>query len=309
MASIAHAADDKRSLQTCLEMQNKGETDKALECYKQVAQAQHAHRQSLADEWTPTAGVPLKAYKQNYFLFAHTDHPNNAPTSPHAKNRVPFSYPLDQNEVKFQVSVKGNMLDFGRHTIWGAYSQQSFWQFFDTKHSNPFRESNYEPELIYSYRPEAWGSESTLAASFINAGMIVHQSNGQSLPRSRSWNRMYVQAGLEHDFGSNGRLAILPRYWKRVLTGGPDNDNPDILDYLGHGDLELRYYNKYGMLSAIARSRSLELDLAILLSFIDIKNSNLHLQYFHGYGESLIDYNQAHTTIGVGLSIPFEDGY
>lgn len=264
---------------------------------------------TLAEEWMPLSGVPLKTYKQNYFLVTHTDQPNNTPTSPNPQNQVPFTYPLSQNEVKFQISIKSDLIDIGpRQTLWAGYSQQSFWQVFDSKHSTPIRESNYEPELIYSFRPGNSASSSGFATSFFNVG-LVHQSNGQSLPRSRGWNRIYIQAGLERDFGDNGRLALLPRYWKRLGGGGIDDDNPDIIDYLGHGDLELRYYRGHGMLSAIVRSRSIQMDLALPLRALSIQNANLHLQYFHGYGESLIDYNQSHTTLGIGLSMPFEDTY
>jgi phospholipase A1 len=310
-------------LQSCLDLQDRGESDQALACYKRAARSQQALGEAkapnppsvavggrtLAEEWTPLDGVPLKLYKQTYFLVTHTANPNNAPTSPNPLNQVPFSYPLIHKEVKFQISIKSDLYKFSdRHVLWAAYSQQSFWQIFDTKHSNPFRESNYEPELIYSFRPEDMGSKSSVVASFFNAG-LVHQSNGQSLPRSRGWNRLYVQAGLEHDFGNEQRLAILPRYWKRLGGGGIDDDNPDILHYLGHGDVELRYYHGHGMLSAIVRSRSQQLDLAVPLRALNVKNANLHLQYFHGYGESLIDYNQGHTTLGIGLSMPFEDSY
>jgi len=315
--NIAIAADGKDSAQPCLEMQDKVPAEQTLACYKQAALAQQeTHRpaiaiygKTLAEEWMPTDGAPLKIHKQNYFLVTHTANPNDAPTSPNPLNQVPFTYPLDHKEVKFQISIKSDMIDItDRQALWAGYTQQSYWQVFDTQHSNPFRESNYEPELVYSYRPENLGRASGIAASFFNAG-LVHQSNGQSLPRSRSWNRLYIQTGLEHDFGDNGRLAVLPRYWKRLGGGGIDDDNPDILHYLGHGDLELRYYRGHGMLSAIARSRSIEWDIAMPLRILTIQNANLHLQYFHGYGESLIDYNQGHTTVGLGLSMPFEDSY
>ena len=314
----APAAAGDADLQACANLKGKASADQELDCYRQAAQAQskqteHAfvamQGRTLAEEWTPAVGVPLKIHRQTYFLVSYTANPNDAPTSPNPQNQVPYSYALDHKEVKYQISIKNDLLNFGRHTIWGAYTQQSFWQVFDTRHSNPFRESNYEPELIYSYRPDGWGAASTLLTSFVNGG-FVHQSNGQSLPRSRSWNRLYVQAGLEHEFGNQDRLALIPRYWKRVFAGNPaEDDNPDILDYLGHGDLELRYYHGRGMLSAIARSRSLQLDLAVPLRVLGIENSNLHLQYFHGYGESLIDYNQAHTTYAIGISLPFEDSY
>lgn len=267
-----------------------------------------APHSDLAADWTPSDQA-LRVYKQIYFLaYSHSSQPNNAPTSPNIQNQVPFSYPLDNKEMKFQISVKGHMLGEGRHTLWFGYTQLSFWQVYDTKHSGPFRESNHEPELVYSYRPENLSLGSGINASVLNSG-IVHQSNGQALPRSRSWNRIYVQAGLERNFGDNGKLALLPRVWKRIGAGTLDDDNPDITHYLGYGDLETRYYYGQGVLSAIARIHSLQLDLAIpapLLGGIKLHNTDLHLQLFDGYGESLIDYNQRHRTFGVGISLPFE---
>ncbi len=326
LAGNVKAADDR--LQACTESQGQVSADRELECYRQAALEHRMEERkappsssvatrgrNLADEWAPTDGVPLKLYKQTYFLVTHTYQPNSAPSSPNPQNQVPFAYPLMQNELKFQISIKTDLISKGRHALWVGYTQQSFWQVFDTRHSNPFRESNYEPEAIYSYRPENKQLSGTgLSISFLNIGFYQHQSNGQSLPRSRSWTRSYVQAGLERDLGDYGRLALLPRVWKRWGGGGIDDDNPDILRHLGHGDLEMRYYYGHGMLSAIARSRSLQLDLSLractwdlsLLCVLGVQNADLHLQYFHGYGESLIDYNQGHTTLGLGISMPFE---
>ncbi len=308
--SGAACATDAESLQPCLDLQNKGQADQALACYRKVAQAQPIKSalaiqdKKLADEWAPSDS-PLNVYRQNYFLFySHLSQPNNAPTSPNPQNQVPFSYPLQNKEMKFQLSVKSHMLGEANHTLWFAYTQLSFWQIYDKAHSNPFRETNYEPEIIYSYRPEHLNL-GPVRISFLNGG-IVHQSNGQSLPRSRGWNRIYAQAGLEKDIGNNQRFALLMRYWKRLGGGGVDDDNPDIVNYLGHGDIEARYYYGPGMLSAIARSRSLQVDLALSLLPLGIENSNFHIHYFHGYGESLIDYNQKHKTLGVGISMPFK---
>ncbi len=316
LPGVAHAAGEP-ALQPCLDMQNRGESDQALACYRQAAQQQASattaqpakslmaiRDKKLADEWAPSDS-PLNVYKQNYFLFySHLSQPNNAPTSPNPQNQVPFSYALQNKEMKYQLSVKSHMLGEDRSTLWFAYTQLSFWQFYDQAHSNPFRETNYEPEIIYSYRPENLSRGST-SLSFLNGG-LVHQSNGQSLPRSRGWNRIYAQAGIETELSTNQRLDVLVRYWKRLGGGGVDDDNPDIVNYLGHGDLELRYYYGPGMLSAIKKARSIQLDLGLSLLPVGIENANFHIQYFNGYGESLIDYNQGHTTLGVGISMPFK---
>jgi len=262
----------------------------------------------LAADWTPSDQA-LRMYKQNYFLFcSHSQQPNNAPTSPNPQNQVPYSYPLDRNEMKFQFSIKGHMLGENRHTAWFGYTQLSFWQIYDTGHSGPFRESNHEPEIIYSYRPENLSLGSGINASFLNAS-LEHLSNGQALPRSRSWNRLYVQAGMERNIGDNAKFALIPRVWKRLGGGTVDDDNPDITHYLGHGDIEARYYSGQRVLSAIARIHSLQLDMTMPVSSLlgfQIHNTNLHAQIFDGYGESLIDYNQRHRTFGVGISMPFE---
>jgi len=321
LASIANAASDADKLQTCLDTQGRVSKDQTLDCYNRATQTllgrdaadKPSHRiarnRSLAEEWTATDEL-LRVYKQNYFLFySHSSRPNNTPTSPNPNNQVPASYLLDNKEMKFQISIKGHLLGEKRHSLWFGYTQLSFWQIYDTAHSTPFRESNYEPELIYSYHPEQPLRTPGMNSSLLNVG-FVHQSNGQTLPRSRTWNRLYIQVGLERDFGENGRLTLLPRWWKRIGSGTfLEDDNPDITRYLGKSDLEARYYYDQIILCAVIKRHSLQMDLAIpspKILGIQLQNSNLHLQLFDGYGESLIDYNQRHRTIGLGMSMPFE---
>ncbi|WP_459722026.1 phospholipase A [Sideroxyarcus sp. TK5] len=176
------------------------------------------HRWTLAEQWTPSDQA-LRMHRQNYFLFfARSSNPNDTPASPNPANQVPPSYQLDHNEMKFQISLKGHMMGEGRNTLWFGYTQLSFWQFYDFERSQPFRENNFEPELILSHRPEGQ-KVGGFDAAFVNLA-IVHHSNGQVLPRSRAWNRVYLQAGLERDFGDGRRLALLPRVWKRLGGGG-----------------------------------------------------------------------------------------
>lgn len=330
------------SFQDCLDLEKSGAPMKAQrDCYKALAAparramparntipamtnppmqkippAEPATQESyLLDAWDPDQKNVLSAYRQNYFLpISVSSNPNNAPTSPNPDNRVPFSYPLDNKEAKFQFSFKAKLWaeDSRDWALWFGYSQLSFWQFWDPSHSRPFRESNYEPELIVSKRFSNEGS--SFAPRLLNVA-VDHQSNGQSNPRSRSWNRLYVQAGFENDNFHGGKLIVMPRLWARILqeSNPAQNDNPDITHYLGYGDIELRYFNHYEF-SAIARIRSLQMDFSypleeLLRHFSPDWHSDfdLHLQYFTGYGESLIDYNQRHSTWGVGLSLPVGD--
>ena len=313
----ANAASDVNSLQTCLDMKDKAPSEETLKCYNQTAQElltkKHpksfriARDRGIAEEWAPS-DEPIRIYKQNYFLvYSHSSQPNNTPTSPNPTNQVPYTYELDNKEVKFQISLKAHLMGENKHALWFGYTQLSFWQAYDHAHSAPFRENDYEPELIYSYRPDKL-ELGGVTASFLNAGW-VHQSNGQARPRSRNWNRFYLQAGMERDFGENGKLALMPRWWKMLGGSAAEDDNPDILHHLGHGEFEARYYYRQGVLSAIARVHSIQLDLALPAPYllgVLIQNANFHLQFFNGDGESLMDYNQRHSTFGFGISMPFE---
>jgi phospholipase A1 len=322
----ANAASDNPKWQPCIEMQDKAPAQSELDCFRQVAQEAKlaGDKQKsllplrapwLTQEWAPS-NDPLSIYKQNYVLvYSKTTPTNDQPTSPNPQNQVLTAAPLDDRSLKFQFSIKHDLADFGRYgSLWLGYTQLSFWQLYDATRSRPFRENNYEPEFIYSIRPNDLIAPTGIFPSIINFG-LVHQSNGQSNPMSRSWNRVYVQTGTEHNYGSEHRLVVLLRLWHRVDEDALTDDNPDITHYMGHGDIELRYsQSRLWEASLIARERSVQLDFSapwtawrlLTLASPGEHNTNLHLQYFKGYGESLIDYNQEHETWGIGLSFPFD---
>ncbi|TAJ76003.1 MAG: hypothetical protein EPO42_13680 [Gallionellaceae bacterium] len=317
----AHAADDNIHLKTCLDMRGKETSASELDCYRKAAQATYPAKSlmpfrahGLAQEWAPS-NDPLNPHKQSYLLlFAQSTRANDRPTSPNPQNQVPTPSPQENRDIKFQFSMKHDLADFHRYgSLWFGYTQLSFWQFYDAADSRPFRENNYEPELIYSIRPNDLIAKLDINPSILNFG-VVHQSNGQSNPRSRSWNRIYVQPGIEHTYGDR-RLVLLARWWRRINEDPTTDDNPDIANYLGHGDIELRYsQNDLWEVCVIARQHSFQLDLSapwtawrlLTLAAPGEHNTNVHLQYFSGYGESLIDYNHKHETWGIGLSFPFD---
>jgi phospholipase A1 len=275
--------------------------------------------------WNEPRSIGFQAYQPSYLLVTRTDHPDDAPYSPNPDNRVPYSYNLEHTEMKFQFSLKalvipGKVLgnEESRNSLWFGYTQQSFWQAFDASHSRPFIESNYEPELVWSRRLDGTTGRPGAAPPppvqgwhpvFLNIGLL-HQSNGQSDPRSRSWNRAYAQLGLTDRLSAEDSLAMLLRPWWRFREPAATDNNPDIQHYLGHGDAELDWWHGDHLFSLLARERSLQLDLATPLLFLNEgtpkdRALQLHLQFFTGYGESLIDYNQRHTTFGLGISLPY----
>ena len=71
--------------------------------------------------------------------------------------------------------------------------------------SRPFRETNYMPELFGSFRP---GIElGSFRWNVLNFG-YTHQSNGRADPISRSWDRLFVEAGIERDNFARRRARV-----------------------------------------------------------------------------------------------------
>ena len=319
------------------------EPEKQLECYAQATESYLAKKQQTAssdikaaptavpqntpqkgydwkldhlwpvgDEWADTkalAGVLIQHRRKN--LLFDSDHTlSDAPTSPNPLNRVPASAQPKTSELNLQVSVKARLpivWPWG-DSVWLAYTQQSHWQSFNGNDSRPFRETNYEPEFIYlSHRFSdqvptfgAW-TPRVLNLSY------VHQSNGQALPRSRSWNRFTAQLGSEYRFDDTDdqRLTVNLRPWWRVPDGGNNDDNPDIVHYLGHGDLTLDYWRGRDQYSILLRERAFQLSWSMPLYLPSMNSVDFYIHYFSGYGLSLIDYNHKLHSLAMGISLPF----
>ncbi len=241
----------------------------------------------------------LVPHRANYLLLGrYSDKPNTLPTSPTPGNSVTAPIALDATESKFQFSVKVKAWEgvFGRHgNLWLGYTQQSNWQVFNGVTSSPFRETNYEPEAILAFRTNA--SLLGWDLRMLNIG-LVHQSNGRPLPLSRSWNRVYAQLGIER-----GNVTVLARPWLRLSEDEATDDNPDIRDFMGSGDLQVAYnrgghvYAALGRLNGSTGRGALQLDWAFPIS-LSLKG---YVQATTGYGESLIDYNYKQNTLGIGL--------
>jgi phospholipase A1 len=249
----------------------------------------------------------LSPHRQNYVVMRKSSNLNIQPASPAAGRSVTTPYDLDALEAKFQLSMKADIgnhagpdwLGVGTVRYWLAYTQQSHWQIANTRNSEPFRETNYEPEFIATL---VRGDAARLR--LVNLG-ILHQSNGRSLPESRKWNRFYVQGGWE-----SGNTSALLRRWWRIADEPLLDDNPDITDYVGLGDLMLHWEPEDRSQSVAMLLRS-NLQLAGNHSFAQIDwatpktmghAGRVHVQLTTGYGESLIDYNHRQTTLGLGLS-------
>lgn len=249
-------------------------------------------------EWaTRDNPFSITPYRPSYILpLAYNDNPNEGPYKEADSDLLP-----EANEIKFQFSFRVPLVEdalFGRGFLSFGYTQQSYWQAYNGRSSAPFRENNYEPELILAFPIE----EQALGMTWRLAGLSLnHQSNGRSEPLSRSWNRVMLELVAER---GNFYASLKP--WWRIPESEEDDDNPDIEDYLGN--FELRMLQKYedhtfGMM--LRNNLQSENRGAVQLDYTFPINKRLrgYLQIFNGYGESLIDYDHYSNRIGVGVML------
>ena len=259
----------------------------------------------------PTFG--LRAYRPNTVALSASDRVNRQPTSGNPVNNATTPIDYSQEGMRLQLSVRtklarGLLTPDGsplRDSLWAAYSQQSEWQVFNGGLSRPFRNTDHMPELIYVYPttaqlPGGW------VWRYSGVG-VAHQSNGQSDPLSRSWNRVYLMTGFEKD----NRFNLQARLWKRIGEDAAKDNNPDFTRYVGRGDLTLAWnvdskntvrtvytgFNRRGS-GNLEWTRSLGDGLGNSFSSL-----RLYTSLFHGYGDTMLDYNFKRTVFSIGLSL------
>ncbi len=244
----------------------------------------------------------LVPHKRNYLLpISYTNQPNS---EPYGETNATFT-DLNHAEAELQLSVKillhENLFDDNGHLYLG-YTNHSLWQVYNRKLSAPFRETDHQPELILSFTNdwEIFGFHNA-----INEVILNHESNGQTGLLSRSWNRIMFASVFE-----KGDFVITINPWYRLpespqeYPGDPrGDDNPDISKYMGHGEISGAYEYHSHIFSAQIRNNlhsgygALELGWTFPVS----KTIRGFINYFDGYGHSLIDYNVRQQNIGLGI--------
>lgn len=244
----------------------------------------------------------ITAHKPNYLIpLSYNLNPN-----PRPNNTDVYGYGLQRSELKFQVSFKfpiGPALWNDRIQVYGAYTNRSWWQAYNSQASAPFRETNHEPEVfaVMPFKYSGLGFESAA----ITVGMS-HQSNGQSGLRSRSWNRIYSSVTLEKEgWVVNFKPWIrLSESAKSSPTDPEGDDNPDISDFTGHFELGVfRRYDDRHSLYGIIRHNFQTHKGALQLGYSYPLNKRFkgYVEVFDGYAESMIDYNHHNTRLGIGI--------
>lgn len=260
--------------------------------------------QTLSEIWeldseTNRETFLITTYKPVYVLpFRFSSHRRDVPfVVPDDEVPTEKQLELDNVEATLQLSLKTKVAQriLGQGALWIGYTQKSYWQVYNAEFSRPFRETNYEPEIIFNYpvKFHFLGLKGKMLGFGFN-----HQSNGREGKQfSRSWNRFILHAGFE-----DKQWSLLVRSWIATEI----HENPDIKNFMGRGDATFNYRLKKHLLTLKGQHSlrtgddnhgNIELDWAFPIH----GNLTGYFQFFHGYGDAMIDYNQIHTIGGIGI--------
>lgn len=234
----------------------------------------------------------LILYKPTYFLpFYYTQSPYQSVYD----HDTPFDQKVMSEEFKGQISFQAPLVyqAFGpKNTLSLGYTQLSYWQVYAD--SQYFRETDYEPEIFFSH----------VQTNYFNWKIgLEHQSNGRGGYQERSWNRVYGAANIS---GANWLLTFQP--WVLIfMTDSSQVPNPDITHFMGNGEESFAYKVNNLTISVMVRN-NLESHFARGAEEVDFTfplttHFRGFVQFFSGYGQSLIEYNHYTNGVGIGFAL------
>ncbi len=203
------------------------------------------------------------------------------------------------SDVKFQISFQQRLtksvLPWNTY-LYLFYSQKAMWNVFER--SLPFHDLNFNPGVGISRFIILKGHLVGKATM-----MIEHESNGRDGTASRSWNKI-SWAGEAY---ISPFLMAHAKFWIPIIDG---EYNKDILKYMGisQAGFQAKSLDDKWVLDMTLVKRqgwNFNFNTIVQLGYRINHNSNqfIMLQYYNGYGESMLDYNQYHSRIRFGLLI------
>jgi phospholipase A1/A2 len=217
----------------------------------------------------------------------------------------------DQPKGKIQISFKYRLFTFSEsheseepappRTLQFAYTQRSLWEF------GPFYDTSYMPELAYQWFATTTSRSEIGGSTWLGLQSgLRHESNGRSGSAARSVNTVYVRPLFSIGSPDGWHVVLAPEFYGYV---GGLAYNPDLNRYRGNSELRVTVGKGNGpslMLTALPGehfehgSRQLDLSIPVRIPFTDLR-SYLLVQYFDGYGESLLAYNQHTSAYRAGI--------
>ncbi len=225
-----------------------------------------------------------------------------------------FIYGPDAPAAKFQISFKYRLMQLKpseeqgfTHNFQVGYTQRSLWDIKAS--SSPFYDTSYMPELMLeSLAPMPTDLDRIFTPLGTQLG-FKHESNGRDGPNSRSLNTVVLRGAFVLGHLDQWHLTVVPEIFTYVSSL---DDNPGLEDYRGHGRLRL-FFEKNSRRPALGYSvhagddfrhatHQVDLTIPFRTRLLNVETAFL-IQYFNGYGESLLDYTQKSETVRAGVSL------
>ncbi len=206
------------------------------------------------------------------------------------------------SDVKFQISISQRItrsrLPFDTY-LFIQYTQKTFWNVF--QESMPIRDMNLNPGI-------GLGRLLIYKDNYIGKGylMIEHESNGKDSIFSRSWNKVTLCASIM----INQNWETQFRIWAPNVDS---NNNRDLLKYTGIAQLGVTFRsdNKRFNASCLFTKRNSKMSFnaqaEVSYKFNEKENQYIFLQYYNGYAENLLEYNQYKSILRLGFVIKPQD--
>lgn len=250
-------------------------------------QAQQLTKEQVLDT---IADMPVVSmYKDNYFISGVPLNKEITKKTADAKYQISFKYLLNRNTLPLD------------SYLFLTYTQKAFWDLYDR--SKPFQEINFKPGLNLGF-PVFNKQDQLLGMAFLKA---EHESNGRDSIYSRSWNKLSL--AFHADVGNSSTLSA--EIW---FPFGYKKDNPRLTEYTGLGEVNYSYELDPDQLTVdVMLQKGLNWDLKgafrsrLLYSPFKINKIKLMLEWYYGYAESLIAFDELRSMIRIGFMMRSDD--
>jgi len=256
----------------------------ALPCRAQLLEAPNQTYLTDSLRQAFNKGPYFQLFKDNYFVVGTSV--GHKPTA-------------DNSDVKFQISFAQRLT---RATLpWNtfiflSYSQKVMWSVF--KNSMPMRDLNFNPAIGITkplYSKDRYIGKASL--------MLEHESNGRDSIQSRSWNKVSLSANI---FVTDW-MMVHGKAWIPIVDG---QNNRDIVKYCGWWQVGTELCTRdrrfiWGLTLVKRGEWKPSFNMIFDFSWRMFKGANQYffLQFYNGYGENLLDYNQFHRSLRLGIVI------
>ncbi|WP_179346602.1 phospholipase A [Winogradskyella ursingii] len=226
-------------------------------------------------------------HKNNYFISGVPTNKSISRTTADAKYQISFKQILTRSKLPWDTY------------LFLTYTQKAFWNVY--KESFPFSDINFNPSLALG---KAFYDKNNRLKG-IGRLSFEHESNGRDSIFSRTWNRISLEYATKIRKNTIANLKV----WIPFLD---QENNPDLLEFVGLGELSLSHIIKPNKWIADIRFRkglnfeakgSIRSRLYFNPFKNNVSNQYIMLEWFVGQAEGLLNYRQSKSTIRIGYVV------